>query len=61
MAKKTNTVFVKVTGQPICEDGVHYAKDETFETTPERAEALGTLVEITTAPAVNKEADTPTE
>jgi hypothetical protein len=54
MAKKTNTVFVKVTGQPVGEDGNHYAKGEVFETTPERAEALGTLVEITTAPAATE-------
>ena len=56
MAKKTETetpveqapaslVTVRVTGQPVCEDGVHHAKGETFETTPARAEALGALVE----------------
>lgn len=52
MAKKTETtpeetpalVTVTVTGQPVCEDGNHYAKGETFETTPERAAALGDLV-----------------
>lgn len=57
MAKKTETnpeetpalVTVKVTGQPVCEDGIHYAKGETFETTPERAAALGELVSIVEA------------
>ena len=53
MAKKTETetpalVTVRVTGQPVCEDGVHHAKGETFETTPERAESLGALVETVT-------------
>lgn len=42
-------VTVKVTGQPVCEDGVHHAKDQTFETTLERAAALASLVEIVTA------------
>ena len=42
---------VRVTGQPVCEDGVHYLKGETFETTPERAEALAGLTEIVSAPA----------
>jgi hypothetical protein len=52
MAKKTTPeetptlVTVKVTGQPVCEDGKHYAKGETFQTTPERAAALAGLVEI---------------
>jgi hypothetical protein len=57
MAKKTETtpeetptlVTVKVTGQPVCEDGKHYAKGETFQTTPERSAALAGLVEIATA------------
>lgn len=54
MAKKSETettpeapaalVTVRVTGQPVCE-GLHYAKGETFETTAERAAALGDLVE----------------
>lgn len=39
-------ITVQVTGQPVCEDGVHHTKDATFETTPERAEALGSLVAI---------------
>lgn len=54
MAKKTNTeeetpslVTVRVTGQPVAE-GFRYTKGETFETTPERAGALGELVEIVT-------------
>lgn len=51
MAKaKIETVFVKVLAQPICEDGVHRAKNEVFAITPERAEALAGLVKITSAP-----------
>jgi hypothetical protein len=53
MAKKTETtqeapalVTVRVTGQPVGEDGLHYTQGTTFETTPERAAALGELVEI---------------
>lgn len=42
--KTSSLVTVTVTGQPVCEDGNHYAKGETFETTPERATALGDLV-----------------
>ena len=57
MAKKTETetvtdspalVTVRVTGQPVFE-GEHHAKGSTFETTPERAAALGDLIEIVTA------------
>ncbi|WP_193214936.1 hypothetical protein [Luteolibacter marinus] len=40
------TVTVRVTGQPVGEDGAHYAKGETFQTTAERAAALGAYVEI---------------
>jgi len=46
---ESTTVTVRVTGQRICEEGVGYAKGETFETTPDRAEALGSLVEIVAA------------
>jgi len=42
---QSGTVKVRVVKQPIGEDGKHYAKGETFETTPERAAALGPLVE----------------
>ena len=42
---------VRVTGQPVCEDGVHYAKGDTFQTTQERAEALAGLTEIVATPA----------
>jgi threonine dehydrogenase-like Zn-dependent dehydrogenase len=38
-------VVVRVTGQPVCEDGVHYVKGDEIHTTPERAAALGALVE----------------
>jgi hypothetical protein len=55
MAKKTEIteetpalVTVRVTGQPVFE-GEHHAKGSTFETTPERAAALGDMVEIVTA------------
>ncbi len=61
MAKKPETtpeapadapklVTVAVTGQPVCEDGNHYAKGETFETTAERAAALGDLVSTVDTP-----------
>jgi hypothetical protein len=39
-------VTVQVAGQAICEDGVHHLKGATFQTTPDRAEALGTLVTL---------------
>lgn len=39
------TVTVKVTGQALCEAGVSYKAGDTFETTPERASALGGFVE----------------
>lgn len=42
-------VTVKVTGQPIFEAGERYEKGASFETTAERAEALGELVEVTGA------------
>jgi hypothetical protein len=45
-------VTVRVIGQRIAEDGVGYAKGETFETTAERADALAGLVEIVTAEPV---------
>lgn len=58
MAKKdtstTAATTVRVVGQPVCEDGVHYTKGVTFETTAERAAALGDLVEIVTADAAPK-------
>jgi hypothetical protein len=38
-------VVVRVVGQPVCEDGVHYVKGDEIHTTPERAKALGALVE----------------
>jgi len=48
MAKKTTPetelVTVTVGPQAICEDGVHYAPAASFETTPERAEALSGLL-----------------
>ena len=46
----TGLITVRVTGQPICEDGEHYLKGATFETTPERAAALASLVSIVDAP-----------
>lgn len=47
--EKPKLVLVKVTGQPVGEDHGTYSKGETFETTPERADALGSLVEIVSA------------
>lgn len=47
--EKRPLVTVRVTGQPVGEDHGNYAKGETFETTAERAEALGPLVEIVDA------------
>lgn len=46
MAKKSesNLGTFTPTGQPVCEEGVHYAKGDIMELTPERAEALGSLV-----------------
>lgn len=44
--KSAKLVTVKVKGQPICEDGEHYTKDQTFQTTRERAKALCHLVDI---------------
>lgn len=41
-------VTVRVLGQPVCEDGQHFAKDQTFETTADRASCLAGLVEIIT-------------
>lgn len=41
---ETEIVSVTVGPQAICEDGVHYAPGATFETTPERAEALAGLL-----------------
>lgn len=39
-------VTVRVLGQRISEDSTGYEKGETFQTTAERAAALGELVEI---------------
>jgi hypothetical protein len=49
MAKKTTeeaaaTVTVKVLCGALAENGVSYTKGQTFETTAERADALGELV-----------------
>ena len=47
--KETETpalVTVRVTGETLFENSAHQPKGATFETTPERAEALGDLVEI---------------
>lgn len=53
MAKKSNTqedgseeivTIVVVVTSPLAEDGNVYIAGETFETTPERAAALGDLV-----------------
>lgn len=41
----SETLTVKVKGETLFENGEHHAKDSTFETTPERAAALGDLVE----------------
>lgn len=38
------TVTVRVLCAAILEAGKHYSRGETFETTPERANGLGTLV-----------------
>jgi hypothetical protein len=60
MAKKTETNQVTVQANcQLFEAGASYAKGETFVTTPatpERAEALGTLVETTAATAAKPEA-----
>lgn len=59
MAKKSETdtptpatppalVTVRVLSQAVCEDGIHHAKGESFQTTAERADALSSLVEIVT-------------
>lgn len=53
MAKKKiadGAVWVRVTGQPVCEEGEHHAKGAVFATTAERAAALGDLVEAADAP-----------
>lgn len=42
---QSGMVKVRVTGQPIGEEGSHYVKGAVFEMTPERAAALGKLVE----------------
>ena len=44
-------ILVRVTGQAVAENDEHYTKGQTFETTPERAAALGSLVEPAEAPA----------
>jgi hypothetical protein len=55
MAKKSSNnpesetselITVRVIRQPLCEDGTHYGKGDTFAVTPERAAALGELVEV---------------
>ena len=38
-------ITVRVVSETLFENGERFAKGETFETTPERAEALGALVE----------------
>lgn len=52
MAKKSATalVTVRVVGQSISEEQGIFHEGETFENTPERAEAIGVAVEIV-APA----------
>lgn len=42
---KPGMVVVRVTGQPVCEAGVHYVKGDEIHTTSKRAAALGALVE----------------
>jgi hypothetical protein len=62
MAKKKlaeGSVWVRVIGQPVFEEGAHQAKGAVFATTAERAAALGDLVEPAAAPA--EEAEAPTE
>ena len=54
MAAKTKTeapalITVRVVSDTLFENGERLAKGDTFETTPERAAALGDLVEIVTA------------
>jgi len=54
MAAKTKTeapalITVRVVSETLFENGERLAKGDTFETTPERAAALGDLVEIVTA------------
>lgn len=46
MAAKIKTITVTATA-PLYEAGTQYKKGDTFETTPERAEALGELVTLT--------------
>lgn len=41
-----NTISVIVTGRPVCEDGKHYKKGDTFEVTPSRAKALAGFVSV---------------
>lgn len=43
--KPTDTITVRVVSQPINEEGIHYPQGAEFATTPERAAALGSLVE----------------
>lgn len=52
MAKKEDQaplITVRVLAAALCEGGVTYTKGQTFETTAERADALGNVV--TTKPA----------
>jgi hypothetical protein len=58
MAKKKSAegaVWVRVTGQPVHEEGAHQPKGAVFATTAERAAALGDLVEAAEAPAEEAE------
>jgi len=50
-------VKVTPTGQPVCEEGVHYSKGEPIEVTASRAKALGKLVEPYKAPAKEESSD----
>ena len=62
MAKKKlaeGSVWVRVIGQPVFEEGAHQPKGAVFATTAERAAALGDLVEPAAAPP--EEAEAPTE
>ena len=50
-------VTVTPTGQPVCEDGVHYKKGEILKVTATRAKALAGLVTEIAAPAETPAAD----
>ena len=58
--KTTDKITVRVVSQPINEDGTHYPKGAVFETTQERASALGAWVETVLVETVASEpADDP--